>query len=345
VLQTRQRDDVAWGSRIGRDALLGGSALVMAIFVTNSEPGGRDVATLGMVALGLPIAISVHAITRESSSRHVYFVEVMVVALYAFATRALNLRPETDAMLGLGYGFTLLGVAVVARRQGIMPVADATRRFLGALPFLVAFLTMRGPVTNTAAMFAVGASVLYGVVAVTEHSRAFGSLAAVAANIALVVFALAQGLDGVEIWLGPLGLLVAAISQIFAPKLNHAARSAIRITGGALLYLPSGLKLALRLGAAEDATYSVVFGAVCLLGVVIGVVLKVRAYLALATFSLTLDVIANLVYAGLRDHRLGFVILSASGLLILGVMIMVTLRRESARAFVGNVRTQLSGWD
>jgi hypothetical protein len=206
-------------------------------------------------------------------------------------------------------------------------------------------LTMRGGPTNTAAMFAVAASVLYGAVALSEQNRLFGSLAAASVNVGLVVFALAQGLDGIEIWLGPLGLLVAALGQIFGAKMSHASRSAIRITGGVLLYLPSGLKLALRLGAATDATYSIVFGCVCLLGVLIGVVLKVRAYLALGTLSLTLDVIANLVHAGLRDHRLGFVLLSSSGILILGAMIFVTMRRDRAWAVVGRVRSRLRAWD
>jgi hypothetical protein len=200
-------------------------------------------------------------------------------------------------------------------------------------------------VTDAAAGYAVGSSVLYGAVALSERSRAFGSLAALAANVALVVFALAQGLDGIEIWLGPLGLLVAAMAQIFAARMSHGARSTVRILGGVLLYLPSGFKLALRLGAAEDATYSVVFGAVCLLGVVAGLAMRVRAYLALGTLSLTLDVIANLIYAGLRDHRLGFVILSASGLAILGIMIAVTLRRDRAWALFGQVRSRLGGWD
>ena len=332
------------GTRFGRDGVLAAAALTMVAYVLANEPGGFFPGMLGLIALGLQVAVGVDAIVREGSKRHVYFVELLVVALYAFATDNMSLRPEVDAMLGLAYGFTLLGVAVLARRRKLVDVADATRKSLAVLPLVVAVLTMRGA-TDAAAGFAIGASLLYGAAAFTEKSRAFGSLAAIAANAALIVFALAQGLDGIEIWLGPLGLLVAAIAQIFASRLSPSARSAVRIIGGVLLYLPSGFKLALRLGAAEDATYSVVFGVVCLLGVLAGVVLRVRAYLALGTLALTLDIVANLVHAGLRDHRLGFVILSVSGLAIIGVMIFLTLRRDRAWAIVGRVRTRLRGWE
>ena len=76
-----------------------------------------------------------------------------------------------------------------------------------------------------------------------------------------------------------------------------------------------------------------------------GLVLRVRAYLALATMALTLDVIANLVYAGLRDHRVGFVLLSATGLFILGIMILVTLRRDRALALAARLRAKMRGWE
>jgi hypothetical protein len=247
-------------------------------------------------------------------------------------------------MIGLLYGFSLLGVAVVARRRGVPKVADATRRFAAVLPLALAFLTTNGA-TNEAAALALGTSVLYGAMAWVERSRIFGSLAALAANLALVVFAVAQGLDGIEVFVGPLGILVTALAQIFAPKTSPAARSALRIIGGALLYLPAGVKLTFRLGAADDATYSVVFGAVCLIGVVAGLALRVRAYLALGTLFLVLDVIANLVHAGLRDHRIGFVLLSATGLSILGIMILITLRRDRAWALVGRLRARVKAWD
>jgi hypothetical protein len=344
IARRARRDDVASGIVVGRDIALLASSVVMALFVLLRDPGGVSSGVFGIGALGLSIAISLDACVRERTARHVYLVEVLVLALYAFATRELRPRPEVDALLGLGYGFTLLGVAVIARRNDLPTVATATRRFLVALPVLVAALTTNGA-TDSAAAIALGSALLYGAVAFAESSRIFGSLAALAANVALLVFALAQGLDGVEIYIGPLGLLVAMLSQIFAPKMTPHARSFLRVVAGALLYLPSGLKLTLRLGAAEDATYSVVFGAVCLLGVVCGLVLRVRAYLALGTIFLTLDVIANLVYVGLRDHRIGFVLLSASGLLILGVMILVTLRRDAARAILTRLRVRLRAWD
>lgn len=344
ALRVRGRNELASGTAFGRDVVLFASAAAMSAFVLLREPGGDRVGMFGIGAFGLCIAVSLDAMLREKTARHVYLVETLVLALYSFATRELRPRPEMDAILGLAYGFTLLGVAVVARRQQVSTIAVATRRFLVALPIIVVALTTNGA-SGTSAAIALGASVLYGAVALTEKSRIFSSLAAIAINAALVVFAVAEGLDGIEIYIGPLGLLVAMLSQIFGQKMSKPARSTLRILAGALLYLPSGLKLTLRLGAADDATYSVVFGAICLLGVVVGLALRVRAYLALATAFLVLDVVANLVNVGLRDHRIGFVLLSTTGLLILGVMILVTLRRDAARGVLDRVKGRLRAWD
>ncbi|HSO37735.1 MAG TPA: hypothetical protein VLT33_34650, partial [Labilithrix sp.] len=305
VLAARaQREEATWGLSIGRDVVLVASGLVMCLFVAARLEGGYQVGLSGIAALGLALVVSVHAIAWQGTARHVAIVEALVVAFYAFATRSFRPGPEIDALIGLLYGFSLLGVAVIARRRKITAVASATRRFAAALPIALFLLTTSGA-TNQAAGLALGASFLYGAMAYAERSRIFGSLAALAANLALVVFAVAQGLDGAEVFVGPLGIFVTALAQIFAPKMAPPARTALRIIGGALLYLPAGLKLTFRLGAAEDGTYSVVFGVVCILGVLAGLVLHVRAYLALGTLFLTLDVIANLVHAGLRDHRVG----------------------------------------
>jgi hypothetical protein len=341
-----RRDDAEGGLSLGRDVVLVASAIVMCLFVATRARGGFMDGPCGTAALGLSVAVCLHAVAWQGTARHVAMVETLIVAFYAFATRSFQLRPEVDAMIGLLYGFSLLGVAVVARRRKVPAVADATRRFAAVLPIALLVLTTNASATNQAAGLALGASVLYGTMAWVERSRIFGSLAALAANLAVVVFAVAQGLDGAEVFIGPLGIFVTALAQIFAPKMAPASRTALRILGGALLYLPAGLKLTFRLGAAEDGgTYSVIFGVVCLLGVVAGLVLHVRAYLALGTLFLTLDVIANLVHAGLRDHRIGFVLLSVSGLGILGIMIAITLRRDWAWGIAGRLRSRLRAWD
>ena len=319
-------------TRVGRELLLVGAAVLLAF-----GPG-----PLGYV---IAIAIGLHAIAAQRTVRHVYFVELLVVGLYATLTRSLDLAPVLEAMLGLGYGFTLLGGATLTRRLGLTDVEIATRRFLAVLPVLVGLLTLEAAPSDTTALFALVASVLYATAAFTNESRAFAAAAAVAANGALVFFALAQGLDGIEIWLAPLGLVVAIMAQIFAPSLPPSARNILRVAGGVLLYLPAGLKVVRRLGAAEDPTYAVVFGTACLAGIAIGAALRIRAYLALATLSLVLDLIANLVHAGLRDHRLGFVLLSATGLAILGSMVLVTLRLEDARRTLDTIRRRRGAWE
>lgn len=339
-----RRDDAALGLSYGRDAVLVASSLVMCLFVATRETGGFMEGPCGIAALGLSVAVALHAVAWQGTARHVALVEALLVAFYAFATRSFGLRPEVDAMIGLLYGFSLIGVAVVARRRKVPAVADATRRFAGALPILLVVLTTSGA-SNGAAGLALGASLLYGTMAWVERSRVFGSLAALAANLALIVFAVAQGLDGAEVFIGPLGIFVTALAQIFAPKMTPSSRTALRIIGGALLYLPAGLKLTFRLGAAEEGSYSVVFGVVCIVGVLAGLVLQVRAYLALGTLFLTLDILANLVHAGLRDHRVGFVLLSVSGLGILGIMIGITLRRDWAWGIGRRIRARLGAWD
>jgi hypothetical protein len=89
----------------------------------------------------------------------------------------------------------------------------------------------------------------------------------------------------------------------------------------------------------------VAFGAICLVGIAAGMALHIRAYLALGTAFLVLDVAANLLAAGLRDHRIGFLLLSITGLAILGAMAFVTTRREAVSGALDRVRVRVREWD
>ncbi|HYO74424.1 MAG TPA: hypothetical protein VEU33_50950 [Archangium sp.] len=340
------REDLARGLAWGRDLwliVMGG--LIALVAADGSTPDERVLPLTGS-AIALAVAMSLHAAWRERTGRHVYFVQVAVVGVYALvrALHARELRPEHDALFALALGFVLVGVTVLARRAGVAPVEQATRRFAALLPVGMA-LVLPGEATQEAALLAGGSGLLYAALGAVERSRLFGSLAATACNTALLIAALALDMEGIEIYLAPLGLLLLMLGQLFTGSLPRAARNAVRILGGMLLYVPAAAKLALQIGQAADGTYAFVFGAACLLGVAAGMVLQIRADLALGTLFLTLDVAATLVHAGLRDHRIGFMVMTLTGLSIVGGRVFATLRRQEMDRWLRGMRVALRGWD
>jgi hypothetical protein len=340
------REDIARGLGWGRDVWLismGGLLALAAMLM--SAPDERAL-PLASAAIGLVVAVSLHCAWSERTGRHVYFVQVAVVGVYALvrALYARDLRPEHDALFALALGFVLVGVTVLARRAGIPPVERATRRFAALLPVGMA-LVLPSEATGEAALLAGGSGLLYAALGAVERSRLFGSLAATACNVALLIGALSADMEGLEVYLAPLGLLLLMLGQLFTSSLPRAARNAVRIVGGLLLYVPAAAKLTLQLGQAADGTYAFVFGAACLVGVAAGMALHIRAYLALGTLFLTLDVAATLVHAGLRDHRIGFLVMTLTGLTIVGGRVLATLRRQELELLMRRVSVTIRGWD
>ncbi|HEX5754233.1 MAG TPA: hypothetical protein VFZ09_49075 [Archangium sp.] len=340
------REDLARGLAWGRDLWLIAMGGLLALVAAQGSTPDERVLPLAGSAIALAVGVSLHAAWRERTGRHVYFVQVAVVGVYALvrALHARDLRPEHDALFALALGFVLVGVTVLARRAGVAPVERATRRFAALLPVGMA-LVLPSEATREAALLAGGSGLLYAALGAVERSRLFGSLAATACNAALLIAALSLDMEGIEIYLAPLGLLLLMLGQLFTGSLPRAARNAVRILGGMLLYVPAAAKVALQIGQAADGTYAFVFGAACLLGVAAGMALHIRAYLALGTLFLTLDVAATLVHAGLRDHRIGFVVMTLTGLSIVGGRVFATLRRQELDRWLRGMRVALRGWD
>jgi hypothetical protein len=338
------------GAGWGRDALLMATFCFASWHVARAS-GGVLRPTLsstfaGVGALAVVGLVSVHAAWKEASARHVYFVQLATVATYGVlrVTTGRELPPEADAIFALALGFVLVGVTVLARRAKLPPVARATRLFAALLPLGVA-LALGNEQGYEKAAGALGSAMLYGALAWVERSRFLGALGAIAVNLALLLSALATGIDGLEIYLAPLGLFLLALGHLFAASLERPLRQWLRVLGSLLLYLPAGWSITFQLGLAPDARYPVVFGLVCLLGVAVGMLLRIRAYLVLGSAFLVLDVLANLLHAGLRNHRLGFLLLSGAGLLILGGMVFSTLQREVVQGLVRRYRARIASWD
>jgi len=337
--------------RVARDLLLvataaAGTAFVLAGSAPNAPSPSGSALLVGAGAIAIAAATAAHVAFRERSSKHVYYVQLAVVATYGLFRSELlpRIAPELDAVFALSLGFLLLGVTVQARRASIPEIAASTRTFAALLPIGVAII-LPHRASMSAAVIAAASGALYGALAWVERSRLLGSLGAAACNLALLFLAMSNGINGREIHLAALGLFVLALGHVFASTMEHSARTATRIVGGLILYAPAAYRLASDLGNAPNGAYSVAFGAACLFGIIVGMILQIRAYLAFGTGFLVLDVIANLTAAGIRDHRIGFLVLSLAGIGILGLMVFVTLERDFVRATSARLRLALRGWD
>ncbi len=335
-------EDVRVGLRRARELTILSAGALVCLFLTSDA---RHALGLLGVALAIVAAVSIHAVVAEERALHVYFVEIAIVLAYGLvrSQRVFELPDEADAVCALGFGFLLAGVTALARRARYTPVELATRRFAALLPLAVALLAPRLASTTGSAL--VGASsLLYAALATVAGSRWFGALGALACNAALLLLALAKGATGLEVYLAPLGLFLLMLGHLFRRDLG-AGRRLVDVGGSLLVYAPVAVELVSRLARAEGGGYAVGFGVACLVGLGASLFFRIRVYFLLAAGFLCLDVVANLVYAGLRDHRVGFLLLSLAGLLILGGMIFATLHRERLRRAMERARRWLRGLD
>jgi hypothetical protein len=83
---------------------------------------------------------------------------------------------------------------------------------------------------------------------------------------------------------------------------------------------------------------------VCVAGVAVGIALKVRSYVFLGTGFLVTTVVASLTRYGIQQPRIGALLLSALGLLVVGFMVLVTTRRAELLERFQRARTLLAQW-
>ena len=70
----------------------------------------------------------------------------------------------------------------------------------------------------------------------------------------------------------------------------------------------------------------------------------IRAYLMLGMAFLLIDLGSLLIRASLHSQRLGFFVLSLTGLMILSAMVTYTMHREKVRAGLARLRHALKTW-
>ena len=241
------------------------------------------------------------------------------------------------------FGFILTGITTVARRAEIPPLQESTRRFAAIMP-VVAAMVLPTEFNYGNAGMATFSSALYAALAITSSNRIYAVLAAIAANLAIFTAIMASNVQGLEVYLAPVGLFTLFLGHIYKENLTEQARKIIRIGGGLLLYLPAAVNISFEMGRAANPMYAVLFGFLCLFGVLAGMIFQIRSYLFMGVSFFTLNLVANLLQSGLRDQRTGFILLSLTGLAIIGSLVAYTLKKEQILSFIGQIQNRLTKW-
>ena len=300
----------------------------------------------GILSIALVILICSHVSIVKSTSRHLYFLQVSLLSFYSSLKPLFPnlITPQIDSIFALIFGFILVGVSHYSQRKNIPQVSESTRRFAAFMPILASIILPTESSYQNAGM-AVFSSFLYASLGFTSSNKIYTVLSAISANLAVFTLVDASNVQGFEIYLAPIGVFTILLGHIYRENLNDKTKQTIRIAGGLLLYLPAAFKICFEIGRASDPFYALIFGILCICGILLGMLFEIRSYVYFGTIFFTLNLIVNILQSGFRDQRLGFIYLSLSGLFIIFALIFFTLKRDLILGFVFKLRAKLNKWE
>ena len=186
---------------------------------------------------------------------------------------------------------------------------------------------------------------VYGALAVTRRSFGFGLLAVLAANGGLWFFL--GGHEGFrffehpQLWMIPPALCVLIAAQLNRRQLTAEQMTAIRYAASIVIYVSSTADIFLQ-GVAHAPWLPAVLAGLSIVGVLVGIVVRVRAFLILGTSFLMLSILTMIWYAAvdLQQTWLWY----AAGIVVGALILTVFAVFEKQRQAVTGLLDQLKKW-
>ena len=144
-----------------------------------------------------------------------------------------------------------------------------------------------------------------------------------------------------QFYLEPAAVSVLALIQLHRHELRPAVMNGTRLAALSLLYAGAGLDLFLR---PELGIFVAALG-LALLGVILGIALRIRAFLYTGLAFLVLNVLGQLVRVYPEQGMSRALILLALGAVITAGMVFFNLERESILRRVRILRADLAAWE
>jgi hypothetical protein len=314
-------------------------------------------AIAALIALGLRFALVADCdpfeLRPSRKTVYVYLAEVLLVLF--FAQVKLNV-PEiflphlaelwTFAVMACAYvGIGLAELferkkidvlAIPLRRTGVLlplipliafwskPPEFVTEFAQGAAPGLNPFLNYLTKLPqnfDTYAWLWFLAGGAYGLVALSRNSFGWALLAALATNAALWSLLTHHQVPFIvhpQVWVIPFALIVLVSEHVNRTRLSAEVSNAMRYAGIAMIYVASSADMFIA-GVGNSMWLPVLLAVLCVLGVLGGIVLRVRAFIYLGVGFLLLDLFSMIWYAAVDLQQTW--VWYASGI-VLGVVVL-----------------------
>jgi hypothetical protein len=254
-------------------------------------------------------------------------------------------RSEQDAIGVLVLSFLFLGLHAAVKRAGLEAFKTPTRFAALVLPGLSALLLGHQASHFNAAMIFGVAVAFTGLSALEGRGKLAGALAAVAYNFAITVLWLQQGIGGaggIQYYVIPAGLTLIAAAWVWKHELGPAWNARLRSIGSLCIYAAAAWP---ALASIEQTVYLLWCIGLCVGGAIAGVLLRVRAYLYIGTACFVITLVGNAARYGIHHAILRAAFLTLIGLLLLGGLVLFSIKREHLLARYRKYRALLAEWD
>jgi hypothetical protein len=188
-------------------------------------------------------------------------------------------------------------------------------------------------------------SLLLLVVALVRRSFGYMLAAALAGNVGLWMLLSHHGLGFFihpQLWLVPLALVILISEQLNRDQLTHERRLALRYVGLVMLYVSSTADMFINV-VGTSVLLPLVLALLAVLGILAGIMLRVRAFLFVGMLFLLIDV-ASMIWHAAVDRTQTWV-WYVSGIVLGSAILVLFAIFEKRREDVLRLVEEIKQWD
>ncbi|MEX0676025.1 MAG: hypothetical protein WD063_03050 [Pirellulales bacterium] len=277
-------------------------------------------------------------LSERGRTLYVYGAEVILALLFVHMRVTLpwlftGFFQQFWPLVVMAIAYLGVGVSELCRRRRQQVLAEPLENTGAMLPVLpvVGYWATNSSVDYSLLLLCVG--VLYAGLSIARRSFGFGLLAALAANGGLWFFLGRQ--DGLEflkhpqVWLIPPALCVLAAAYLNRRQLSEPQMTAVRYFTSMTIYLSSTADIFV-IGVARAPWLPLVLAALSIVGILAGIMLRVRAFLFLGTSFLSLALFTIIWYAAedLEQTWIWWATVVVLGILIVALFAIFEKKRQ-----------------